>query len=300
MVDLVHLRSFLEVHQRGTVAAAAAALGYTPPAVTQQLAKLERGLGVSLFDRAGGRLAVTDAGRALAQVAQEMLNLAAHAADVVHHTPPRQRVVISGIPSALSAIVVPSLPRLHELADVVLVEAEDANALRELRLGHVEIAMIQEYPGDESARDERLDYHLLATDALRLVLPPSWSSATRLRDLKGLPWLVNGTGTRCETATKRVLQDAQLVASISADISDNDLLIRLVSDGYGATIVPDLVLAETDAEVTIATEHIGISRTLLAVTRQRPTAATAAIVAELGQPQSTRRVAGLNARLERA
>ena len=283
MVDLVHLRSFLEVHQRGTVAAAAAALGYTPPAVTQQLAKLERRLGVSLFDRAGGRLAVTDAGRALAPVVQEILNLAAHAADVVHQTPPRQRVVISGIASALSAIVVPSLPQLRELADIVLVEAEDADALRELRLGHVEIAMIQEYPGDETARDERLNYHLVAADDLRLVLPPNWPSSTRLRDLQGLPWLVNGTGTRCETATKRVLEDADLVASISADISDNHLLLRLVSDGYGATIVPDLVLGGTDAEVTITTEHIGISRTLLAVTRQRPATATAAIIAELHQ-----------------
>ena len=151
MVDLVHLRSFLEVHERGTVAAAAAALGYTPPAVTQQLAKLERGLGVSLFDRAGGRLKLTDAGRALAPVVQEMLALAAQASDVGHDTPPRQQILISGIASALSAVVVPALTRLRELADIVIVEAEDAAALRELRLGHAEIALVQEYPGDERA-----------------------------------------------------------------------------------------------------------------------------------------------------
>jgi DNA-binding transcriptional LysR family regulator len=281
VVDLVHLRSFLEVHQRGTVAAAAAALGYTPPAVTQHLAKLERGLGVSLFDRAGGRLAPTDAGRSLAPVAQEMLALAAHASDVVHRPPPRQRVVISGIASALAAIVVPSLTRLRELADVVIIEAEDVGALRELRLGHVDVAMIQEYPGDEGARDERLDHHVVATDALRLVLPTEWPATTRLRDLHGLPWIVNGTGTRCETATKRILEDARLDASICADVSDHELVLRLVSEGYGATIVPDLVLAQTAAEVTVSTEHLGVSRTLLAVTRRRPTAAAAAIVAEL-------------------
>jgi DNA-binding transcriptional LysR family regulator len=283
VVDLVHLRSFLEVHERGTVAAAAAALGYTPPAVTQQLAKLERGLGVSLFDRIGGRLAPTDAGRALAPVAQEMLALAAHACDVVHSSPPRQRVVISGIASALSAVVLPSLTRLRELAEVVIIEAEDAGALRELRLGRVEVAMIQEYSGDEAARDERLDYHVVATDALRLVLPPKWPATTRLRDLHGLPWLVNGSGTRCEIATKRVLEEAQLDASISADISDNGLLLRLVSEGYGATIVPALVLGQTGVEVTVAAERLGVSRTLLAVTRRRPTAAAAAIVAELRQ-----------------
>ena len=283
-VDLVQLRSFLEVHQRGTVAAAATALGYTPPAVTQQLAKLERGLGVSLFDRAGGRLVITDAGRALAPVAQEMLALAAHAADVVHSTPPRRQVVISGIASALSAVVVPSLARLQALADVVIVEAEDAGALRELWLGNIELAMIQEYPGDELARDERLDYHVMATDTLRLVLPPEWPPSTRLGDLHDLPWLVNGTGTRCETATKRVLEDARLDVSIRADITDNELLLRVVSKGHGATIVPDLVLAQTRVEVTVATQRLGISRTLLAVTRHRPTAAAAAIVSELRQP----------------
>lgn len=279
--DLVQLRSFLEVHERGTVAAAAAALGYTPPAVTQQLAKLERGLGVSLFDRAGGRLTLSDAGQALAPVAQEMLALAAHAADVVHSSPPRQRAVISGIASGLSAVVVPSLGQLRELADVVLIEAEDADALRELRLGHIEVAIVQEYPGDEAARDERLDFNPVAKDALRLVLPPEWPATTRLRDLHGLAWLVNGTGTRCEAATRRVLEAARLDASISADVSDNELLLRLVSEGYGATIVPDLVLQHTASAITVATERLGVWRGLLAVTRRRPSAATAAIVAEL-------------------
>jgi DNA-binding transcriptional LysR family regulator len=288
-VDLVHLRSFLEVHERGTVAAAAGALGYTPPAVTQQVAKLERGLGTRLFDRVGGRLAITDAGRALVPVAQELLSLAAHAADVVHAAPPRQRAVVSGIASALSAVVVPSLDRLGAIADVVLVEAEDAAALRELRLGRVEVAMVQEYPGDEAARDPRLEHHVVATDALRLVLPPEWPATTRLRDLGGQPWLVNGTGTRCEAATRRVLDDARLEVTISADVSDNELLLRLVSQGYGATIVPDLVLAQTAADVTVSTARLGVARTLLAVTRRRPTAAATAIVAEL-RPSSGRRV----------
>src|SRR4051812_2418862 len=102
-LDLVQLRSFLEVQERGTVVAAATALGYTPPAVTQQLAKLERGLGVDLFVRAGGRLSLSDAGRALVPVAREVLALAAHASEVVHEAPPRQRVTLAGIASALSA-----------------------------------------------------------------------------------------------------------------------------------------------------------------------------------------------------
>jgi DNA-binding transcriptional ArsR family regulator len=59
MIDLVRLRSFAHVCEAGTVAAAAAGLGYSPPAVSQHVARLERDLGVALFDRVGGRLRPT-------------------------------------------------------------------------------------------------------------------------------------------------------------------------------------------------------------------------------------------------
>jgi len=72
VVNVTQLRSFLEVSERGTVAAAAAALGYTPPAVSQHLAKLERSLNVTLFDRVSGQLALADAGRALVPIAREL------------------------------------------------------------------------------------------------------------------------------------------------------------------------------------------------------------------------------------
>src|SRR5881275_2226028 len=61
----VRARCFLEVVERGTVAAAAQSLGYTAPAVSQQIGKLERSLGVPLFDRMSGRLRPTPAATAL-------------------------------------------------------------------------------------------------------------------------------------------------------------------------------------------------------------------------------------------
>jgi DNA-binding transcriptional LysR family regulator len=84
MMDLVHLKSFAEVAERGTVAAAAAAQGYTAPAVSQHIAKLERDLGVALFDRVGGRLVITEAGAALAPIAFEMLDLDARGRGLRH------------------------------------------------------------------------------------------------------------------------------------------------------------------------------------------------------------------------
>src|SRR3954470_18238462 len=60
MLDLRRLRLLRELHQRGTIAAVADALQYTPSAVSQQLAMLEREAGVKLLARAGRGVRLTD------------------------------------------------------------------------------------------------------------------------------------------------------------------------------------------------------------------------------------------------
>ncbi len=281
MLDLVQLRSFLEVAERGTIAAAAVTLGYTPPAVTQQVAKLERTLGTALFDRAGGRLHLSTAGGALVPIARELLDLARQATDAVQQPLPTQRVTIGGIASAIAALVTPQRTELVKCADLRLTELEDADALRELRLGHVDVALIQEYPNDDSQRDQRLCYSIAVRDALRLILPPSWSARTSLNDVRDMPWLINGTGTRCESATREILVAASVEPTIVGDVSDNRLLIALVAAGYGATIVPELVLADSPLKVTISSHDIGVTRSLVVVTRQSPSPAARAVVDQL-------------------
>jgi DNA-binding transcriptional LysR family regulator len=66
MLDVHRLRLLCEFAERGTIAATAAALGYTPSAVSQQLAALEREAGAALLDRTARAAELTDAGRRLA------------------------------------------------------------------------------------------------------------------------------------------------------------------------------------------------------------------------------------------
>ena len=272
------MRSFLEVAERGTVAAAAATLGYTPPAITQQLAKLEQSLGAALFDRVGGRLRLTTAGSALVPIATDLLELARQATDAVQAAPPRSRVVIGGIASALAALVVPHLTALAECARIEVIEVEDTDALRELRLGHIDIALIQEYPGDELRRDRRLRYSVGLTDPLRLILPPTRPSSTPLSDVRDQAWIINGTGTRCEHATRQILEANGIEPVVVADVSDNRLLIALVAAGHGTTIVPDLVLGESAHNVTISSHDLCSARLLIAVTRQPPSPAALTVL----------------------
>lgn len=281
MLDLVQVRSFLEVAERGTVAAAAAALGYSPPAVTQQLAKLEQSLGSALFDRAGGRLRLNSAGGAFLAVATELVDVARRATEAVRQTPTRERLVLGGIASAITALVAPRLHALANCGDIEIVEAEDADAVRELRLGHMDLALIQEYPDDDARRDARLLYTVALTDPLRLILPPTWPATTSLQEARDAPWLVNGTGTRCESATRQILAGNGVEPNVVGDVSDNRLLLALVGAGHGATIVPELVIADAQIEVTISSHDLSISRSLVAVTRQPPSPATAAALAVL-------------------
>jgi DNA-binding transcriptional LysR family regulator len=285
-LDLTRLRSFLEVAERGTVVAASKALGYTAPAVSQHVTKLERELDVLLFERVGGQLTLTPAGLDLLPFAHRIRDLAARATEAVHSSPPRPHLVVAGFASAIATLLTPNLARLKQHAYIEIFEAEDAVALRELRLGHADVAVIQEYPGDDSQRDPRLTYTTGVTDELRLVLPPSYPTSTTVADLATVPWMFNGTGTRCEAATRDILRNYGIDAQVSGNVSDNHVLLQLVSAGHGVTIVPDLVLAESGSAVTVATEILGVTRTMLTVTRTPPTPGARTVVDALTEPST--------------
>lgn len=75
MLDLGRLRALHAVAVHGSVGAAAAALGYTPSAVSQQIAKLERETRTTLLERSGRGVRLTDDARQLADTAQQLMSL---------------------------------------------------------------------------------------------------------------------------------------------------------------------------------------------------------------------------------
>src|SRR3954470_9398061 len=77
MLHLGRLRLLRELHDRGTIAAVADALRFTPSAVSQQLAMLERETGVRLLERAGRGVRLTDAALVLMGHAEALLDRAA-------------------------------------------------------------------------------------------------------------------------------------------------------------------------------------------------------------------------------
>jgi DNA-binding transcriptional LysR family regulator len=273
MIDLVSLRSFAHVCEVGTVAAAADRLGYTPPAVSQHIARLERDVGVPLFDRVAGRLRPSDHGRALQAIAAQMLDLAEQCHHLDAAAPQSTAVTVAGCASAITELVVPRLAPLAAVT-VTVRGMDDERALRDLRLGRADVAIVQQYEPVAVERNPRLAYTAIATEPLRLVLPPDRSPATTLADLDQAPWLLNGDDTACTRAVLRLLAEAGITPAIAGSVDDNQALLRLVATGVGAAIVPDLVLAGAAPPpgLMVATALPGAQRTILAVTRRSTTA----------------------------
>src|SRR5919107_4807162 len=149
MLELRRLRLLRELHERGTVAAVADALRFTPSAVSQQLAVLEREAGVRLLERAGRGVRLTDAGLVLVGHAAALLERAAVAeADLAAAAGAVSgRGRIAGFQSVMLRLALPAIERLAREAPALrceLVEAEPEQAIPALALGDLDLVL-----GDE-------------------------------------------------------------------------------------------------------------------------------------------------------
>src|SRR5215467_13236154 len=136
MLDLHRLRLLREFAGRGTIAATAAALGYTASAVSQQLSALERETGTALLDRAARSVELTDAGRRLA-VHAEIILAQAEADLAAQEEQPSGRVCVAAISSAAAAFapaLVRSMRRYPRLT-LLLQQAAPDEGLRRVRSG---------------------------------------------------------------------------------------------------------------------------------------------------------------------
>jgi DNA-binding transcriptional LysR family regulator len=150
---VTRLRVLVAVAQHGSVTAAARALNYAQPSVSHHLARLESETGATLTQRSGRGIQLTDAGRLLAGRAEEILGrLDAAERELAAHVEQRQeRIRLAGFASALATIVPASLSRLaagHPGIDLLLTEAEEPEAMRMLRAGQVDVALVARHMQD--------------------------------------------------------------------------------------------------------------------------------------------------------
>ena len=158
MLDVTRLRVLVAVARYGSVTAAARALNYAQPSVSHHLSRLEAETGTKLIQRAGRGIRLTDAGRLLAERAAEVIGrLDAAENELAAYTGLRAgRLRLAAFPSALGTIVPAAAAMLREHqpgVDLRLTEAEPPEALRMLRAGYVDVAVVFRYSPDPPGAD---------------------------------------------------------------------------------------------------------------------------------------------------
>ena len=270
------MRVLREVSERGTIAAAARALAFTPSAVSQQLSALEREAGVALLDRHGGRVRLTEAGRRLvgrteailAELEAATAELAAAAADVTGD------VDVAAFPSAERALLAPAiaaLARRHPDVRVRTTELEPEQSLPALRLGDVDLAVSHEdvsRPAPPDARLERVD---LLEDPLRVVLPPGHpadADAVALARLRDARWVATPRGTACRAMLEHACAAAGFVPDVPYHANDFGVLAAYVAAGLAVAMVPELALSAFGAGVVVRpVADVPVTRRIYAAAR---------------------------------
>jgi DNA-binding transcriptional LysR family regulator len=297
MLDVRRLRVLREVGRQPSLAAAAAALDYTPSAVSQQIAALERELGVGLVERGARGARLTDAGRALVRHADEIFGRIHTAEEEVRALAGLEsgRLRLGAFSTACAVLVPRAVVAFREQypdVQVELTELDPEEALVLLRGRELDVALVYEFPVEQSTALDGFAYTHLLDDRLYLGLSPSHRLARRRRlrlaDLAQEPW-VQGVH---RGSTVEVLPAACRAAGFEPNIvfrSDDPTAVQgLVAAGLGVALVPqltvstarrDLAIRALEVEGDLLTRRVGVA---LPTGPYRP-AATVAMVAVLQQ-----------------
>lgn len=253
-LDPQSLRLVKAIADAGSITGAAAALGYSQPAISQQIKRLEQRLGVPLVERVGRSVRLTEAGRILARHAPAVTTaLDAAAGELAELRGLRAgRVRLVGFPSASPTIVprfLADLDARHTGVAVTYIEAEPPEAVDAVRQDRADIALTFGYPGDRddphgsSARG--LAVRSIGTDDLLAVLPvthPAASSSTvDIASLAGEKWIAGCP--RCRGHLLELCARAGFAPHIAFE-TDNFVAVEgLVAQGIGVATLPRMAVA---------------------------------------------------------
>ncbi len=282
MLDVSRLRVLVAIARTGSVTAAAKELHYSQPSVSHHLARLEAETGAQLVRRAGRGIRLTEAGRTLAERGAEILGrLDAAEAELSAHVGLSQgRVRLAAFPSALGTFVPRAASLLasrHPGLRVSLTEAEPPEAVRMLRAGYIDVAVIFRY--DAGVEDDGIASHLLLEEPSYLVTatkaPPDLAACADEEWIAGCD--------RCRRHLLEMCARAGFDPRISFTTDDFVAVQALVAAGLGVTALPGLTLEAARNPSVHAVELPEATRYVLAATYGEPPEppATAALLESL-------------------
>jgi len=245
-VDLKWMRVLVELDRRGTLGAVAEATGYSKSAVSQQLAALQRAMGIQLAERIGRRLRLTPAGTALLPSAHQILASieAAHGA-LDRDAEPAGEVRVAGFASMLTG---PTLRAIRELSarhpqlTISLQEREPREVDTMLADDDIDVGFVYDYSLVPRYHPDQGPVRLLAEKPMALLVPAHrragpFEEPARTLGSAQATWITNSRGTDDDELLHRVTAAHGAIARVAHRIDSLGLITELVAAGLGVGLM---------------------------------------------------------------
>ena len=260
MLDIPRLRALHAVHIHGSVTAAAAALGYTPSAISQQISKLEQETRTTLLERRSRGVDLTDAARRLVATAERLLALVEEAEVALEEQRgvPYGRLTVAAFPTAarglLPGVLAELLARYPDL-DVRLLEEDPHTSVDLVTRGTVDLAIAHDWDIAPMPASNGLERVVIGGDHCDVLLPAAHplavhSSLTRA-DLSDARWICQPTGSVCHDWLVKTLRASGSEPDIAYHVAEYQTQLALVAAGLGIALVPRLGRGRVPEEVVV-------------------------------------------------
>lgn len=277
MLDVKPLRVLAAVASSGSMTGAAAELSYTPSAVSQQIAALERRIGAPLLVRHARGVRLTAVGELLVQRVDEidarLRSLEAEVEDLIQLRTGRLR--LGAFASAATTLVPPAIAAFRsQLADVELtMDILDAQAaVHAVDDGRIDLAVVFDYPDGVQVDTGNLARRELTKDPMYIALPGDHPLADRstpisLDRLRDEQWIWDcGPDLTCSEMLDLLCRQVGFRPKIAFE-SDNHLAIgRLIAAGVGVAMVPGLAAEQMPDGVRLRPIRPALSRRIFVLT----------------------------------
>ncbi|MDX2606176.1 LysR family transcriptional regulator [Streptomyces caniscabiei] len=247
--DLHRMRLLRELAQRGTVTSVAAALAYSPSAVSQQLAVLEEEIGTRLFEPDGRRIRLTEQAHILvAHTATVLEQLERAETDILASLDTVVGTIrLATIQTAALALVPPMLTSLaedHPGLQIQLTQAEPEVALPGLLAREFDLVCGENYVDYPTSRSSEMNFDVVAEDPIRVAFlrPPEGREPDEvaLVDFADSPWVLEPEGSPGRDWAMAACRQAGFEPRVAHETPDVLVQAQLVASGHAAAFLPDL------------------------------------------------------------
>jgi DNA-binding transcriptional LysR family regulator len=280
VLDVRRLQMLSELQRLGTIAAVANELHLTAPAVSMQLAALEREVGIALTERQGRRVVLTPAGAVLASHGHDIVDLVGIAEMEVQTLRQGESGTyrIAAFPTAARSYVTDAWRQLRDGPHVGpalrLTELEPDAAIEALVRGDLDLAVTHAYSNVPRLPSQGLSSAALVSEEMLLATAAGAAPATTdagaapLADQAHSDWVIPHDELTCAEMVRRACAAAGFQPHVVAEATDFSVQLELVAAGIGVALVPRLAARAVPEEVRLLRVHPQVERHHFALTRR--------------------------------